>query len=143
MIKKTLAITDLQFSSSQDTLQKSLQQVPGVQFVSVHLTSQTMDITYDESMITIQQLVDKIETLGYQVSVLDAGKTELLPVHPQKDKFLCRKNILLCVWILNAVSSFFSMILTMILSLSMVILLLPTIKTCIKHIQNGKMKQLP
>ena len=138
MIKKTLAITDLQFSSSQDTLQKSLQQVPGVQFVSVHLTSQTMDITYDESMITIQQLVDKIETLGYQVSVLDAGKTELLPVHPQKEKFLCRKNILLCVWILNAVSSFFSMVLTMILSLSMVILLLPTIKACTKHMKEWK-----
>lgn len=92
MIKKTLAITDLQFSSSQDTLQKSLQQVPGVQFVSVHLTSQTMDITYDESMITIQQLVDKIETLGYQVSVLDAGKTELLPVHPQKRKVSVQKE---------------------------------------------------
>lgn len=69
MKKITLKITDMHCVNCAMTLQSLEDDLQGVKQVDASYRSGKMDIEFDESLLTIQQIISAIQDLGYTAEV--------------------------------------------------------------------------
>jgi Cu+-exporting ATPase len=70
----TLALEGMTCASCAMRIEKGLKKVPGVRDASVNLATERGTVTYDPSQIGIEQLVQKVEAVGYKAAPLLAPK---------------------------------------------------------------------
>src|SRR6266567_1122293 len=70
----TLALEGMTCASCAIRIEKGLKRVPGVLDASVNLATERGTVTYDPSLIGIEQLLQKVEAVGYKAAPLLAPK---------------------------------------------------------------------
>ena len=59
----------------QTRIQNTLNQLPGITQATVSYETGTADISYDTSVISLEQIQNQIDTLGYHASVGKSSRT--------------------------------------------------------------------
>ncbi|GAB7388416.1 heavy metal translocating P-type ATPase [Bacillaceae bacterium] len=67
MAKSTLKIQGMTCATCANRIEKGLNRLPGVNKANVNLALERASVEYDEKQITLQEIEDKINDLGYQV----------------------------------------------------------------------------
>src|SRR5690348_8043145 len=70
----TLALEGMTCASCAMRIEKGLKKVPGVLDASVNLATERGTVTYDPSRVGIEQMVQKVEAVGYKATPLQAPK---------------------------------------------------------------------
>jgi copper chaperone CopZ len=70
MTKKTFRVTNMHCSACVMTLEGLEQELPGVQQVSASYHKQVMDVEFDETKVTVEQIVATVRELGYEASLV-------------------------------------------------------------------------
>ena len=70
----TLALEGMTCASCAIRIEKGLKRVPGVLDASVNLATERGTVTYDPSLTGIEQLLQKVEAVGYKAAPLLAPK---------------------------------------------------------------------
>lgn len=73
-MKERYRVTGMTCSACSSHVQKSVNKLNGVENASVNLLTETMEVTYQEDIVTKEDIVAAVEKAGYGASVL-AGKT--------------------------------------------------------------------
>ena len=61
----TLVVPAIHCSSCADTIRRNLEPIPGVESVGVDPESKTVDLTFEESVVTEEQIREKLEEIGF------------------------------------------------------------------------------
>src|SRR5216684_4688928 len=63
-----LALEGMTCASCAMRIEKGLKKVPGVKDASVNLASERADVTYDPAQTGVEQMVQKVEAVGYKAT---------------------------------------------------------------------------
>src|SRR5713226_4415261 len=63
-----LALEGMTCASCAMRIEKGLKKVPGVKDASVNLATERADVTYDPLQTGIEQMLQKVDTIGYKAS---------------------------------------------------------------------------
>lgn len=63
----TLAIRGMSCAGCASGIEKSLNKVAGVDVAVVNFAAEKATITYDSAQVSLQELIEKVETLGYEI----------------------------------------------------------------------------
>ena len=64
----TLTIEGMSCASCAMRIEKGLKKLPGISVANVNLATERADVQYDPAQVNIEQMVQKVETLGYKAS---------------------------------------------------------------------------
>ena len=70
MTKTTFGVANMHCSACAMTLEGIEDELPGVKQVSASYHKQQMDVEYDESKVTVEQIVAAASEMGYEASLL-------------------------------------------------------------------------
>ena len=73
-----LALEGMTCASCAMRIEKGLKKVPGVKAASVNLATEKADVTYDPAQTSVEQLVLKVEAVGYKATPHVAPTQETL-----------------------------------------------------------------
>lgn len=68
-MQTTLKVSGMTCEHCEQAVKKALESLNGVFGVEVHLDTGNVDVTYDESRVTIEMMRETIEEQGYDVVV--------------------------------------------------------------------------
>src|SRR5579859_4292300 len=71
-----LALEGMTCASCAMRIEKGLKKVPGVKDASVNLATERADVTYDPAQTTVEQMVQKVEAVGYKATPQTATRPE-------------------------------------------------------------------
>jgi copper chaperone len=74
----TLPVAGMTCESCQKTVRDGLLGLPGVRTVDVDLSAESTTITYDQSMLIVQSLVETISSLGFESRVPTKNQLEVV-----------------------------------------------------------------
>src|SRR6266851_11165 len=80
-----LALEGMTCASCAMCIEKGLKKVPGVKDASVNLATERADVTYDPTQTDVDQLVLKVEAVGYKAMPQIATTQETLPTGTEHD----------------------------------------------------------
>jgi Cu+-exporting ATPase len=66
--RATLALEGMTCASCAMRIEKGLKKVPGVREASVNLATERADVTYDPAQTDVEQMVQKVEAVGYKAT---------------------------------------------------------------------------
>ena len=61
----TLVVPAIHCSSCADTIRRNLEPIPGVESVGVDPESKTVDLRFEDSVVTEEQIREKLEEIGF------------------------------------------------------------------------------
>jgi Cu+-exporting ATPase len=64
----TLAIEGMSCASCAMRIEKGLKKLPGIRVANVNLATERADVQYDPAQTTVEQMMQKVEALGYKAS---------------------------------------------------------------------------
>ena len=74
MKKEVFDITGMTCSACSARIEKGVSGMEGAQEVNVNLLKNSMTVTYDEGRTSPQQIIEKVEDIGYGASVHSAAR---------------------------------------------------------------------
>ena len=80
-----LALEGMTCASCAMRIEKGLKKVPGVKEASVNLATERADVTYDPAQTGVEQMVLKVEAVGYKATPQIASTRETLPTGIEHD----------------------------------------------------------
>src|SRR5439155_1967066 len=80
-----LALEGMTCASCAMRIEKGLKKVPGVKEASVNLATERADITYDPAQTTVQQMVQKVDAVGYKALPLVAPSPRPVEIEPEQE----------------------------------------------------------
>src|SRR6266852_4733334 len=83
--RTTLALEGMTCASCAMRIEKGLKKVPGVKDASVNLATERADVTYDPTQTDVDQLVLKVEAVGYKATPQIAPLQETIPSGTEHD----------------------------------------------------------
>ena len=66
--KVQLTVTGMTCGGCENAVKRALQQLPGVHEVSASHLGNEVNVTFDEALVTLQAVRERIEALGYTVA---------------------------------------------------------------------------
>src|SRR6266849_6050643 len=66
-------------------IEKGLRRVPGVREASVNLATERADVSYDATQTDVEQMVLKVEAVGYKATPQMTTPQETLPTGTERD----------------------------------------------------------
>lgn len=75
-----LALEGMTCASCAMRIEKGLNKVPGVKEASVNLATERADVTYDPTQTNLEQMVQKVEAIGYKATPQVTSRPETMPV---------------------------------------------------------------
>jgi copper chaperone len=69
MITKTLSVPDISCNHCKVSIEGAVRPLTGVEEVSVDIPARTVELSFDETAIDLDQIVAAIEEAGYTVPV--------------------------------------------------------------------------
>ena len=67
MSTMTLSVPDISCAHCKMSIEGAVRPLTGVDTVEVHIDAKTVDISWDESTLPLEKIVDAIEDQGYEV----------------------------------------------------------------------------
>ncbi len=68
MEKTTLKVQGMSCGSCVNSIERSVGNLNGINSVKVHLNNDTVDVEYDPSTVSLEEIKNKIEDQGYNVA---------------------------------------------------------------------------
>ena len=62
-----MKVADMSSSHSEKKIKETLFEMEGVQHIETHLEPKIVKITYDQEQVSLEQICDTIDRLGYSV----------------------------------------------------------------------------
>ncbi len=81
-MKEKFKIEGMTCSSCQSHVQKAVEKLEGITTCNVNLLANTMDVSYDQSIVTSEQIKDAVKKAGYLALDMDQKQS----VNPSKEK---------------------------------------------------------
>src|SRR5579859_314408 len=81
----TLALEGMTCASCAMRIEKGLKKVPGVKDASVNLATERASVTYDPARTNVEQMVQKVEAVGYKATPQVAPRQEMMPTGIEND----------------------------------------------------------
>src|ERR1700687_1489885 len=75
-----LALEGMTCASCAMRIEKGLKKVPGVKDANVNLATEQATVTYDPAQTSLEQMVQKVEAVGYKATPQSASRAETMPV---------------------------------------------------------------
>lgn len=72
-MKERYHVTGMTCSACSSHVEKAVNKLNGMEKVSVNLLTETMEVTYDEVQLTMQDIVNAVEKAGYGAEVMNSG----------------------------------------------------------------------
>lgn len=73
-LKETFEVGGMTCGSCANRIQKKLSQLEGVKSAVVSLSTSTATVEYDPKMVTLDQMQEAVENMGYEFGVKGSGK---------------------------------------------------------------------
>ncbi len=67
MTKTTLTVPDISCGHCKMSIEGAVADLRGVSTVEVAIEDRTVDLTFDDATVTLDQIIDAIEDQGYEV----------------------------------------------------------------------------
>src|SRR5712692_8655367 len=83
--RTTLTLEGMTCASCAMRIEKGLKKVPGVKDASVNLATERADVTYDPAQTGVEQMVQKVEAVGYKATPQIATTQQTLPTGTEHD----------------------------------------------------------
>src|SRR2546425_2139335 len=77
--RATLALEGMTCASCAMRIEKGLKKVPGVKDASVNFATEHAAVTYDPTQTTVEQMIQKVEAVGYKATPQVAPVLHALP----------------------------------------------------------------
>ena len=68
MTTRTISVPGISCQHCQTSIEQAVGDLAGVEAVTVHITARTVDLSYDEDAVGLDQIIGAIEGVGYEVS---------------------------------------------------------------------------
>ena len=78
MTKKKFNVYGMTCASCQAHVSKAVQKLDGVNFVNVNLLKNTMDVEFDESVCSVQKILDAVFSAGYKAEEIGEKQSEII-----------------------------------------------------------------
>ena len=85
LIRKVLQIEGMTCSNCEVIIENALSKVDGIIEIKAKYKSSTVYITYDDNLISLNQIIDHIENIGYEVITSQENQIAS-PSKPKKSK---------------------------------------------------------
>ena len=69
-------ITGMSCSACSARIEKTLQKLPGISTITVNLLTNSMQVSYDETILSSAEIIQAVIKAGYGASLPNATKTE-------------------------------------------------------------------
>src|SRR5713226_3565021 len=86
--RTTLALEGMTCASCAMRIEKGLKKVPGVKEASVNLASEQASVTYDPTQTTVEQMVQKVDAVGYKATPLVMPRAKPGLIEPESESHL-------------------------------------------------------
>lgn len=106
MIRKKFNVGGMTCSSCSAHVEHDVQKLEGIQQVEVSLMTGTMIVEFDETITSIQQIIEAVQKGGYSASIYDRSK-KLNEANDKEEKK--KRNVLITSIILLIILMYFSM----------------------------------
>jgi copper chaperone len=63
----TLTVPDISCGHCKSSIEGAVSGLPGVQQVTVHIEPRTVDLTFDDRVVSLERIIEAIEEQGYDV----------------------------------------------------------------------------
>ena len=93
-MKQIFDIIGMTCSSCQSHIQKAIENLDGISSCNVNLLTNTMNVEFDESKLSIQKIISTVDSIGYKAQIKEEKKA--LP--KKKDKELIKLIISFSFW---------------------------------------------
>jgi copper ion binding protein len=67
MNAKTLSVPGISCDHCKMSIEKAVSELPGVDKVEVDISARTVDLDFDEATVGLDQIINVIEEVGYEV----------------------------------------------------------------------------
>ncbi len=67
MTAKTLSVPGISCEHCKTTIEQTVGELPGVGAVQVDISARTVDVDFDEAAVDLEQIIETIEEVGYEV----------------------------------------------------------------------------
>ena len=75
MVKQKFEVTGMTCSACSSHVEKSVSKLPGMVQVSVNLLTNSMQVSYDETICSAEAVISAVEKAGYGARVYSGDKT--------------------------------------------------------------------
>ena len=65
--EKTISVPDISCDHCKSTIEGAVSELSGVEKVRVDIESKTVDLTYDEDQVSLENIVEAMVEVGYEV----------------------------------------------------------------------------
>src|SRR6266702_8069273 len=83
--RTTLALEGMTCASCAMRIEKGLKKLPGVKDASVNFATEQATVTYDSAQTGMEQMVQKVDAVGYKAIPLVMPAPKLMPVEPEAE----------------------------------------------------------
>ena len=83
-----LALEGMTCASCVMRIEKGLKKIPGVKDASVNLATEQASVTYDPVQTTVQQMVQKVDAVGYKATPLVMPRAKPVLIEPESESHL-------------------------------------------------------
>ena len=80
MINERFKILGMTCASCASSIEKGLSKVNGISEANVNLATETLKITYNETIISFQDIENKVNSIGYKLKKVDNFKEIIIPI---------------------------------------------------------------
>lgn len=67
MTARTLSVPGISCDHCKMSIEQAVGELPGVDVVEVDISARTVDLSFDEAAVALDQIIDAIEEVGYEV----------------------------------------------------------------------------
>ena len=67
MTARTISVPGISCEHCQTSIEQAVGDLAGVEAVAVDIAARTVDLNYDESAVGLDQIIEAIEDVGYEV----------------------------------------------------------------------------
>ena len=80
MIKETLLITGMNCASCSNKVEQGVKRLTGISKVAVNLATEKLNVEYDENEISLSEIKQEVENLGYQIIKPQDNSNVTIPI---------------------------------------------------------------
>lgn len=67
MTARTISVPGISCDHCKMSIEQAVGELPGVDAVEVDISTRTVDLSFDEAAVGLDQIIDAIEEVGYEV----------------------------------------------------------------------------
>lgn len=110
MEKRTLPVLEMSCASCAASVESIVQAQPGVRQATVNFAANTLNVEYDPSEITLEQIRQAVQAIGYDLIIDDEGNAAELQEQEQRKHYRSLKWRTIWAWILCVPLMLFGMV---------------------------------